>query len=89
MQWKRVPDIHAQVETLQDAEAWLDEIFAAKRAEQPERAAEIDALDAPEERKRLSKEPRSGPSVAIRGRSCRPSSLEGWRCFRSPRRVRV
>lgn len=53
LQWKRVPDVHAKVASLQEADAWLDKFFAKKRAEGPEAAAQVDALDTPEERKRL------------------------------------
>jgi hypothetical protein len=53
MQWKRVPDVHRKVATLREGEDQLDKIFSMIRARFPERAAEIDDLNTPDERKRL------------------------------------
>ena len=53
LQWKRVPDVHAKVGSLEDADAHLDKIFSAMRARSPEAAAEVDRFDTPDERKRL------------------------------------
>lgn len=52
-QWKRVPDVHAKVGSLTQADTLLDEIFAKIRALGPKAAAEVDKLNTPEERKRL------------------------------------
>ena len=53
MQWKRVPDIHAKMKSIQESGSLVDEYFTQLRAKYPEKAAEIDALDTPAERKRL------------------------------------
>lgn len=53
LQWKRVPDVHAKVAPLAEADAFLDKFFAEVRARGPEAAAEVDRLDTPGERKRL------------------------------------
>jgi hypothetical protein len=53
LQWKRVPDLHRKVASLQEGEAHLDELFAIMRARYPDRIDEIDGLDTAKERKRL------------------------------------
>ncbi|MCP3061072.1 DUF4238 domain-containing protein [Myxococcus sp. K38C18041901] len=53
LQWKRVPDVHAKLGSLTQADALLDEIFAQIRARRPDATAEIDKLNTPEGRKRL------------------------------------
>jgi Protein of unknown function (DUF4238) len=51
--WKRVPDFFNHAESIKAGEAKLDEIFAIMRHRHPDRAAELNALNKPEERKRL------------------------------------
>lgn len=53
LQWKRTPDVHAKVASLNEPEARLDAIFAEIVARSPAAAAEVAKLDNPEERKRL------------------------------------
>ena len=53
LQWKRVPDVHAKVSSLTEADERLGQIFATMRARGPEAAAEVDKLDTPEQRKRI------------------------------------
>ncbi len=53
LQWKRVPDVHAKVASLTEAESFLDNRFAEMRARDPDAASEVDKLDTPEERARL------------------------------------
>lgn len=51
--WKRVPDFFNHAESIKAGETKLDEIFVRMRERHPDRAAELDALDTREERKRL------------------------------------
>jgi len=53
MQWRRVPDAHARVALLENPNNFLDEFFSNARARGGEAAAQADALDTPEQRKRL------------------------------------
>lgn len=53
LQWKRTPDVHAKVASLNEAETRLDSIFAEIATRGPEAAAEVAKLDTPKERKRL------------------------------------
>lgn len=51
--WKRVPDFFNHAKSIKAGEAKLDEIFVMLRKQHPERAAELNALDNAEERRRL------------------------------------
>lgn len=53
MQWKRVPDLHRDVATDAEVEATFDELLAALRRRRPDKMAEIDSLDTPENRRRM------------------------------------
>jgi hypothetical protein len=54
MQWKRVPDMHAKVPTLQNADANIEELIAELLAKHPDRADELQALRSPKEKVRLA-----------------------------------
>jgi hypothetical protein len=54
MQWKRVPDMHAKVPTLQNADANIEEEIADLLAKHPDRVAELQAFRSPEEKARLA-----------------------------------
>lgn len=66
LQWKRVPDVHAKLNSFAEADAFLDRIFAEMRARGSAVAADVDKLDTPEERKRLIQ---GGKVYAIRATS--------------------
>lgn len=58
LQWKRVPDLHLTVATLEEADALLDQIFAEARERFPNQGAELDRLSQPAERARTIKNAR-------------------------------
>jgi hypothetical protein len=53
LQYKRVPDVHNFAAPLHEGEARLDELFAQLLERWPDKRDEVDALNTPEERKRL------------------------------------
>lgn len=51
--WKRVPDFFGKAASIKEGSKLYDELLGKLRAQHPDRTEEIDALDTPENRKRL------------------------------------
>ncbi|WP_293482585.1 DUF4238 domain-containing protein [Phenylobacterium sp.] len=58
MQWKRVPDLHLTTVTDAEVEETFDELIAELRQKHPHRAAEIDKVNTPQNRRRMAQNAR-------------------------------